>query len=215
MTIEAVWGDGVPKPKMAYSPAIRAGDWLFVAGQLASDFATGVPAEVVPANEFLVSPLETQGSYVLGNIAGTIAPTGRSMTDVVRLSRWFTGSAAQAAGDTTWPGSGVDDYLVVEAAQLDGANTGQSTLGIDALMWTGTQVEIDVICRLDDQPSQPVLDPTDSTTRGIRRGDWVFLSSHCAPTDPATSPALPHRPRRSSPIWPGSLPQPEVRCSAR
>ena len=44
MTIEAVWGDGVPKPKMAYSPAIRAGDWLFVAGQLASDFATGVPS---------------------------------------------------------------------------------------------------------------------------------------------------------------------------
>ncbi|MBN9446699.1 MAG: hypothetical protein J0I67_07280, partial [Bosea sp.] len=37
----AVWPGGVQKPLMPYTPAITAGGWLFVAGQLASDFKTG------------------------------------------------------------------------------------------------------------------------------------------------------------------------------
>ena len=37
---KAVWGDE-PKPLMPYSPAIKAGGWVFFAGQLASDFKTG------------------------------------------------------------------------------------------------------------------------------------------------------------------------------
>ena len=55
-------------------------------------------------------------------------------------------------------------------------------------MWTGTQVEIDVICRLDDAAAQPIV--VDEVTRGIRRGDWVFLSAHCAPTGPADQPGV-------------------------
>ena len=38
----AVWPGGVQKPLMPYTPAIKAGGWLFVAGQLASDFKTGI-----------------------------------------------------------------------------------------------------------------------------------------------------------------------------
>ncbi|MFT7476513.1 MAG: hypothetical protein ACI81L_003468, partial [Verrucomicrobiales bacterium] len=40
----AVWG-GEPKPLMPYSPAIAAGGWVFLAGQLASDFVTGLAPE--------------------------------------------------------------------------------------------------------------------------------------------------------------------------
>ena len=39
----AIWPglkEGVPKPVMPYSPAVKVGDWLFIAGQLASDFKT-------------------------------------------------------------------------------------------------------------------------------------------------------------------------------
>ena len=47
----AIWPgleDGVPKPVMPYSPAVKVGDWVFVAGQLASNFKTGLPKEVIP-----------------------------------------------------------------------------------------------------------------------------------------------------------------------
>ena len=36
----AIWPgieEGVPKPVMPYSPAVKVGDWVFIAGQLASD----------------------------------------------------------------------------------------------------------------------------------------------------------------------------------
>ena len=48
---EAIWPgleEGVPKPIMPYSPAIKAGGWVFIAGQLASDFKTGLPLVLVP-----------------------------------------------------------------------------------------------------------------------------------------------------------------------
>ena len=49
----AIWPgleEGVPKPVMPYSPAVKVGDWLFIAGQLASDFKTGVPSDLIPKN---------------------------------------------------------------------------------------------------------------------------------------------------------------------
>jgi len=46
---EAIWPGleaGVPKPLMPYSPAIKAGGWVFIAGQLASDMKTGLAPEI-------------------------------------------------------------------------------------------------------------------------------------------------------------------------
>jgi enamine deaminase RidA (YjgF/YER057c/UK114 family) len=185
---EAVWGDGVPKPKMAYSPAIRAGDWLFVAGQLASDFATGLPGALVPANPYLTSPLAQQGRFVTDNITATMAPAGAAPgSDIVRLSRWFTSAAPAAAGGAAWAACGLQDYLAVEAEWRAGAPSATSTFGIEALMVRGTELEIDVIARLDDATSTVVRDP-EGLPVGIRRGDWVFLSARsCLPStiDPA------------------------------
>ena len=44
MKIEVV-KSGAPRPLANYSEAMVAGPWIFAAGQLASDFKTGVPAE--------------------------------------------------------------------------------------------------------------------------------------------------------------------------
>jgi enamine deaminase RidA (YjgF/YER057c/UK114 family) len=172
--VRAVWADGVPQPRMPYSPAVRAGDWLFVAGQLASDFAVGLPPALRPANPFLVSPLQLQGEYVLGNLAATVAAAGAEMgRDTVRLSRWFTG----AEPVEQWPAVGVSDYLAAEQAFGFGASA--SSFGIAELMVSGTEVEIDVIARLDGATPEAVLDAAGATA-GVRRGDWVFLSARAA-----------------------------------
>jgi len=47
---QAIWPGDIPKPLAPYSPAIKAGGWLFVAGQLASDFETGIAPECKLAN---------------------------------------------------------------------------------------------------------------------------------------------------------------------
>ena len=35
---QAFWPGGTPIPRMPYSPAIKAGPWIFIAGQIATDF---------------------------------------------------------------------------------------------------------------------------------------------------------------------------------
>ena len=38
----AIWPDGPPRPLAPYTPAIKAAGWLFISGQLASDFKNGL-----------------------------------------------------------------------------------------------------------------------------------------------------------------------------
>ena len=90
--IEAIWPGleaGVPKPLMPYSPAIRADDWVFVAGTIASDFKTGLAPEVKQANPFLKCERELQADYVLGNLARTIEACGCNINEhMVRIWQW-------------------------------------------------------------------------------------------------------------------------------
>ncbi len=53
----AIWPGGTPRPLAPYSPAIKAAGWLFVAGQLASDFKTGLAPEARLANPALGNAL--------------------------------------------------------------------------------------------------------------------------------------------------------------
>ena len=93
LTPEAIWPglkEGVPKPIMPYSPAIKAAGWVFIAGQLASDFKTGLPSEVKPSNPDLETGLELQTRFILNNIAKTIEATGCDMrTDTVKIWEWY------------------------------------------------------------------------------------------------------------------------------
>ena len=89
----AIWPgleDGVPKPIMPYSPAIRVGDWVFIAGQLASDFKTGVPEELVPNPGSDITGLELQSDFIFRNMAQTVQAAGCNMsTDTVKIWEWF------------------------------------------------------------------------------------------------------------------------------
>jgi hypothetical protein len=55
-----------PKPLANYSEAFRAGDLVFAAGQIASDFTTGVAQEARadPAFPYYGSPIKKQTRYI-------------------------------------------------------------------------------------------------------------------------------------------------------
>src|SRR5262249_45522769 len=46
MKKEAIFPADLPQPRVAYSPAVKAGPLVFVSGQVASDFKTGIPPQV-------------------------------------------------------------------------------------------------------------------------------------------------------------------------
>ena len=69
-------GDDVPPPVGAYSPAVRAGGFVFVSGQ--------VPRDPVSGN-LVGSDIESQTTQVVANITRALEAAGASLSDVVSV----------------------------------------------------------------------------------------------------------------------------------
>ncbi len=72
--ITLIAGPGLPKPAGPYSPAARAGNLVFVSGQVGVDPATGATPDGV----------EAQTEQVLRNIASILEQAGSGLDRVVR-----------------------------------------------------------------------------------------------------------------------------------
>jgi 2-iminobutanoate/2-iminopropanoate deaminase len=75
--IERLAPSSVPTPRGPYSPCVRAGDFLFVAGQGPIDPDT---------NEFSFGDIKHETRIVLDNIKRILEGCGASMADVVKCS---------------------------------------------------------------------------------------------------------------------------------
>jgi reactive intermediate/imine deaminase len=75
--IERISPEGLPTPRGPYSPAVRAGDFLFVSGQGPTDPAT---------NDFSFGDIQHETRLVLNNIKAILEGCGASMGDVVKCS---------------------------------------------------------------------------------------------------------------------------------
>ena len=67
----------VPLPKGPYSPAVRAGDFVYVSGQTPRDLVTGALQE---------HDVATQTRVALSNVQRVLAQAGASMSDVVSVT---------------------------------------------------------------------------------------------------------------------------------
>jgi 2-iminobutanoate/2-iminopropanoate deaminase len=75
--IERLSPPGVPAPRGTYSPAVRAGGFIFVSGQVAIDPAT---------NEVKFGDIRHETRIVLTNISHILEGCGATMADVVKCS---------------------------------------------------------------------------------------------------------------------------------
>jgi 2-iminobutanoate/2-iminopropanoate deaminase len=117
-----------PPPTAAYSHAVRAGDWLFVTGQLGVDPTTGA----------LVSGgTAAQCRQVMQNLTTVLRGAGTSLDRAVMTRIYLTDFA---------------DYAAVNAEYArhfaPGKLPARTTVGVTALALGGA-VEIDLIVRLD------------------------------------------------------------------
>jgi len=69
-------GADYPAPAGPYSPAVRAGDFLYVSGQVPRDPRTG---------ELLGATIEEQAHGTLANLRRVLAAAGASMDDVISV----------------------------------------------------------------------------------------------------------------------------------
>jgi len=122
--IERISPPGVPAPRGPYSPAVGAGDFIFVSGQVAVD-----PAN----NQFVDGDVQVQTRQVLKNIEGILAGSGGSFSDVVRCGVFLT--AATDFGPMN----------EVYAEFFGAARPARTTIIVAALPLAAAKVEIDAV----------------------------------------------------------------------
>jgi 2-iminobutanoate/2-iminopropanoate deaminase len=120
MPVEPVPTPNAPKIAGPYSPAVRAGDWLVLAGQVGLD----------PESGALVEGVEAQARQVLANIAAILADCGATIADVAKTTVFVTDIA---------------EFATVNAVYADAFGDhrpARSTVQVAALPG-GAQVEIE------------------------------------------------------------------------
>src|SRR5215207_4062735 len=133
MQIELIKSEA-PRPLANYNECFKVGPWVFAAGQIASDYATGVPAQARrhPAFPYYGSDIKLQTHYVLGNLRKTFEAAGSSLDHVVKAQVFMTDLRNFNGFDEVWR-----EYFKTPPARTTVATTG--------LLVPGTLVEIDLI----------------------------------------------------------------------
>jgi 2-iminobutanoate/2-iminopropanoate deaminase len=107
------------KPQGPYTPAVRAGDWIIVSGQLGLNDGTVVPGGVA-----------AQTTQAIANLAGQLASLGASLSDVVKTTCFLTDIDTFA------------DFNTAYAAGFGDTRPARSTVGGVTLV-AGATVEIE------------------------------------------------------------------------
>jgi 2-iminobutanoate/2-iminopropanoate deaminase len=122
--IERVSPAGVPSPRGPYSPAVKAGGFIYVSGQISVDPAT---------DKAHLGDVATETRQVLKNIETNLAACGATMADVVRCTVYLTNIADFAAMNAVY------------AEFFGNAKPARTTIGVASLPLAGAKVEIDAI----------------------------------------------------------------------
>jgi 2-iminobutanoate/2-iminopropanoate deaminase len=121
--IERISPPGVPAPRGPYSPAVRAGDFIFVSGQVPVD----------PATQKMVSgDIATETRQVLNNVKGVLEGCGSSLADVVRCGVFLVDGHDFAAMNEVY-------------AEFFGTDKPARTTVVTAFALPGIKVEIDAV----------------------------------------------------------------------
>jgi len=182
----------IPKPLAHYTPAARAAPLVFAAGQIASDYTTGVPREarVDPAFPYYGSDIKKQTRYILENLTKTFTAAGTSFENVVKGQVFLTDLKNFNGFDEVWK-------------EFFPAPPPRTTVGTTGLLVPGTLVEIDLIAALPSAKPQridvpDIPKPLAHYTPAVRVGDLVFTAGHLAsdfksgiPAEARKDPAFP------------------------
>src|SRR5204862_2584714 len=85
-------GSTTPTPMAHYCKGIVAGDTLYAAGPIASDYKTGVPPEARqdPAFPYYGSDIQTQTRYILNNLRSVFQAAGCDLEDTGQSQVFIT-----------------------------------------------------------------------------------------------------------------------------
>jgi enamine deaminase RidA (YjgF/YER057c/UK114 family) len=166
---------GAPRPLANYNEAFVVGDLVFAAGQLASDFEGGVPAQARTKENFPYygSNIELQTAYILENLKKTFAAAGSSLDRAVKAQVFLTDLDNFHGFDSVWK-----RYFNVPPPR--------TTIGCTGLLVKDTLVEIDLIGYVPRQGLEHAViassapRPLANYNEAFVLGDLVFAAGQLA-----------------------------------
>jgi enamine deaminase RidA (YjgF/YER057c/UK114 family) len=164
-----------PRPLANYNECFKVGPWVFAAGQIASDYKTGVPPQARRNAEFPYygSDIKLQTRYVLDNLKKTYEAAGSSFERVVKAQVFLTDLANFNGFDEVWR-----EYFKTPPPR--------TTVGTTGLLVPGTLVEIDLIGYVPGQGIEREVvksagpQPLANYTEAFKVGNLVFAAGQLA-----------------------------------
>ena len=130
---QVVTGAKTPAPMAHYCQGILASDTLYAAGQIASDYKTGVPPEARQDSAFPYygSDIQKQTRYVLSNLGSVFQAAGCDFKDVVKSQVFLTDLNDFYYFDQVWK-------------EFFPSPPPRTTVQVSGLLVPGCKVEIDL-----------------------------------------------------------------------
>lgn len=122
--IERLTPPGVAAPRGPYSPAVRAGDFIYISGQIPVDPETNKP---------VLGDIRQETRQVLSNITRILEGCGATRAHVVKCQVYLTD---------------VKDFAAMNEVYQEffgEAKPARTTIGVAALPLPGAKIEIDAI----------------------------------------------------------------------
>jgi len=136
--IERLTPPGVAIPRGPYSPAVRAGDFLYISGQIPVDPETNKP---------VLGDIQSETRRVLNNIRIILEGCGASPSDVVKCQVYLTDVKEFAAMNEVY------------AEFFGDAKPTRTTIGVAALPLPGAKVEIDAVAYVPFNQTDAIAQP--------------------------------------------------------
>lgn len=190
---EVITGSTTPKPMAHYCQGILVGDTLYAAGQIASDYKTGVPPEARqdPAFPYYGSTIQKQARYVLSNLKSVFDVAGCRFQDVVKSQVFLTDLNDFYYFDQVWK-------------EFFPSPPPRTTVQVSGLLVPGCKVEIDLWGVRPNVNKQVVKGaktpaPMAHYCQGILAGKTLYAAGQIAsdyktgvPPEARQDPAFPH-----------------------
>jgi len=181
-----------PTPMAHYCQGVVAGEVLYAAGQIASDYRTGVPPQARrdAAFPYYASDIERQTRYVLENIRGVFEAAGYDYTDTVKAQVFLTDLNDFAQFNAVW-------------REFFPSPPPRTTVQIGALLVPGCRIEIDLTA-VHKRVARRVVSTHDSPqpmghySQAIVAGETIYAAGQLAshheagiPPEARQDPAFP------------------------
>jgi reactive intermediate/imine deaminase len=193
MKREVIRGSGTPAPMAHYCEGVLSGDTLYAAGQIASDYKTGVPPEARqdPAFPYYGSDIQKQTRYILTNLRSVFRAAGADLADVVKSQVFLTDLDDFHHFDQVWK-------------EFFPSPPPRTTVEVSGLLVPGCRVEIDLTAVKPSVGREVITGaktpkPLAHYCQGVLAGDTLYAAGQIAsdyktgvPPEARQDPAFPY-----------------------